>query len=315
MEVPIQALQALGIHFKHSFSCDSDKSVRATIQANFPPEGKLFEDISKRDNRDKYVDVYVAGFPCQPFSMGGKQQGFMDRKGRGKIFFHVKDYIVENQPKLFILENVKGIVSVKKGKFFRAILRQLDKIATYNVQWKVLDTKEHGIPHSRPRVYIVGIRKDVDANSFTFPEPIVCPSIEMFLDARDPELAKEGKPPASQATASRNLKICKRNLVERGSAPEKEPWVVDVDSTTPRMGWKLDVCPCITARRHAGHWVTNRGRRLANPEMMRLQGMNPTEFSVAVTERQLGKQLGDQLCKEQGLPSVTRPDPFPPELR
>ena len=115
MEVPIQALQALGIHFKHSFSCDSDKSVRATIQANFPPEGKLFEDISKRDNRDMYTDVYVVGFPCQPFSMGGKQQSVTDKNGRGKIFFHVKDHIAKNQPKLFMLENVRGIISVGSG--------------------------------------------------------------------------------------------------------------------------------------------------------------------------------------------------------
>ena len=117
MEAPIQALQGLGVNFVHSFSFDIDKFARATIQANCQQKGELYEDLTKRDNRDKYTDVYVARFPCQPFSMGGKQQGFKDNKGRGTSLFHVKDYIVKNQPKLFMLENVRapsasGMVSI-----------------------------------------------------------------------------------------------------------------------------------------------------------------------------------------------------------
>lgn len=295
MEAPIQALQGLGVNFVHNFSCDIDKAARATIQANFPPKGEIYEDITKRDNRKLYSDIYVAGFPCQPFSLGGKQQGFQDQKGRGKIFFHVKDYISKNRPKLFMLENVRGIMGVGNGQYFRAIMKHLDMLGCYNIQHTVLNTKDHGVPHSRPRLYIVGIRKDVDTGAFAFPEPIDCPSIERFLDPRKRALAEEGEPPASQGTALRNIKICKRTLKKQGSDPEREPWLVDIDSTTPRMGWKHDVSPCITARRGDGHWVTNRGRRLNKPEMMRLQGMNPKKFLIAVTNNQLGKQLGNTM--------------------
>jgi len=295
MEAPIQALQGLGVNFVHNFSCDIDKFARATIEANFPPRGEIYEDITKRDNRNLYCDIYVAGFPCQPFSLGGKQQGFEDEKGRGLIFFRVKDYIAKNKPKLFMLENVKGIMSVSEGKYFHAILAELKKIGAYDVEWKVLNTKEHGVPHSRPRLYIVGIRKDVNTGAFAFPEPIKCPSIERFLDARKRSLAEDGAPPASQGTASRNVKIAKRTISKEGNDPVKQPWIVDIDSTTPRMGWALDVSPCITARRNDGHWVTNRGRRMSKPEMMRLQGMNPTKFVVAVSKNELGRQIGNTM--------------------
>ena len=74
----------------------------------------MYKDITVRNNKNvQKVDLYVAGFPCQPFSSAGKQEGFADKRGRGTICFYLSEYIEKHQPKLFILENVKLIINVQ----------------------------------------------------------------------------------------------------------------------------------------------------------------------------------------------------------
>ena len=104
MEAPIQALRNLQVPYEHIFSCDNDPHVQETISANFAPR-VLYDDVTERDNTAvRSVDVYVAGFPCQPFSVAGKQQGFNDSQGRGVIFWNILQYIEVRRPKIFILE-------------------------------------------------------------------------------------------------------------------------------------------------------------------------------------------------------------------
>jgi DNA (cytosine-5)-methyltransferase 1 len=298
MESPIQAIRNLGIAYKHEFSCDINEHARATIRANFP-HGTMYEDLTKRDNsKVSKVDLYIAGFPCQPFSKAGLQQGFKDKKGRGEIFFYVLDFLEENRPKVFILENVSGIVTLRQPngrKYMDDILSELNGLGDYNIQWKVLDTKEQGIPQSRRRWYCVGIRKDVDNGSFAFPEKMDCPNIDLLLEARDPELARSGLPPTTQTTAMKNVKAALLKIRRNGHDGRRVTHLVDCDSSPNRSIFKKNMCPCITVSRGGGHWVTSRGRRTTKTEMMRLQGMDPTKFKVAVTESQLGKQLGNTM--------------------
>ena len=120
IEAPIQALMQMNIPFKHVFSSDIDKYCIKSIKANYEPEiifgdkdGSFPEgDITKR-NIDNVpdIDLYVCGFPCQPFSMAGERKGFEDR--RGNVFFSCLEVIEKKQPKYFILENVKGLKSEK----------------------------------------------------------------------------------------------------------------------------------------------------------------------------------------------------------
>lgn len=303
MEAPIQAAVNLGIKFEHLFSCDVDKHARATIDANFPPKVEMYLDITVRDHaKAPSCDLYVAGFPCQPFSSAGLQQGFSDQRGRGKIFFDVLNYIKKQQPKVFILENVSGLVRIEGGSYFNAILQELECIGIgkgsgkkYNVQHQILDTKHHGVPHSRRRIYIVGIREDADKGTFQFPSKIPMPSIEEFLDPRDAKLAKAGMPPVSQGTAFKNVRTALAKLKADGKDPHKEAWIVDIDSSAPRSKSVFNCAPCITCSRRSGHWVTNRGRRLNLAEMLRLQGMRPDTFIQAVSNAQLGKQIGNAM--------------------
>jgi len=98
-------------------------------------------------------DLLVGGFPCQAFSIAGKRLGFDET--RGTLFFDIARILKAKEPRFFILENVKGLISHNKGQTFRTIIRTLDGLG-YDLQWKVLNSKDHGVPQSRERVFIVG---------------------------------------------------------------------------------------------------------------------------------------------------------------
>ena len=98
-------------------------------------------------------DLLVGGFPCQAFSVAGKQRGFNDT--RGTLFFDVARILKHKKPKHFILENVRGLLSHDSGRTFQTILKVLSDIG-YLVQWEVCNSKNFGVPQSRERVYLVG---------------------------------------------------------------------------------------------------------------------------------------------------------------
>ena len=92
--VVLIALKNMGVKFRHTFDCDNCPEVQKTIQANHDPE-IFYPDIQGKGVKEMpYTDVYVAGFPCQPFSAMGKQESFEDTLGRGKIFFYILEYII-----------------------------------------------------------------------------------------------------------------------------------------------------------------------------------------------------------------------------
>ena len=193
IEAPIQALDNLKEKYEHMFSSEIDPMIRETIKANWNP-GVIYEDVTKRDNsKTPYVDIYVAGFPCQPFSVAGKKQGFKDEKDRGKIFWALHDYIDKQRSEIFTLENVKGLATLNNGKYEKAVLKALLGIKSedssdtaYHIHHSIVDTKFQGIPQSRPRWYCVGIRKSAivgcGGSKFFFPGSIPSPKIEEFLD-------------------------------------------------------------------------------------------------------------------------------------
>jgi len=98
-------------------------------------------------------DLLVGGFPCQTFSIAGKRGGFGDT--RGTLFFEIARCLREKQPRLFLLENVKGLLSHNKGNTFLTILATLDELG-YDLQWQVLNSKNFGVPQNRERVFIIG---------------------------------------------------------------------------------------------------------------------------------------------------------------
>lgn len=98
-------------------------------------------------------DMLCGGFPCQAFSIAGKRRGFEDT--RGTMFFHIARILEVKKPRLVFLENVKGLLNHNKGETFKVILQTLDELG-YEVQWMVLNSKFHGVPQNRERVFIIG---------------------------------------------------------------------------------------------------------------------------------------------------------------
>ncbi|MGP8215966.1 MAG: DNA (cytosine-5-)-methyltransferase [Bacteroidia bacterium] len=134
------------------------------LNQNFK-HGKIVGDITQVKTKDiPDFDFLLGGFPCQPFSAGGRRQGFADT--RGTLFFEIERIIKAKKPHGFILENVEGLVKHdlenKKdiiGRTFNTIIENL-KAMNYYVSWEVLDAKDFGLPQIRKRVYIVGTLKE-----------------------------------------------------------------------------------------------------------------------------------------------------------
>lgn len=111
-------------------------------------------------------DVITGGFPCKPWSVNGSEKGENCEKN-GNLAQKLIDLILYKKPKSFLIENVKGLVNKKNMPYFEKMIQQLETI--YNVEWKVVDCSQYGIPQKRERVFIIGIRKDLE-RVFTFPE-------------------------------------------------------------------------------------------------------------------------------------------------
>jgi DNA (cytosine-5)-methyltransferase 1 len=151
------------------FSSEWDKYAQKTYEANFGeiPDG----DITKIKATDiPKFDILLAGFPCQPFSSIGKREGFK-HKTQGTLFYDVARIIDHHKPKAFLLENVAGLLTHDDGRTFTTIISTLVELG-YEVEYRILDASDYGVPQKRERIYIVGFKKKkVRSADFLFPRP------------------------------------------------------------------------------------------------------------------------------------------------
>jgi DNA (cytosine-5)-methyltransferase 1 len=112
-------------------------------------------------------DILIGGFPCQGFSVANTKRS--ERDSRNKLYLELLRVLKDKQPKYFVAENVKGILSLKKGEVFNMILNDF-KSAGYSVHYKVLNAADFGVPQKRERVIIIGRRLDIE-EEISFPEP------------------------------------------------------------------------------------------------------------------------------------------------
>jgi len=288
---PEQALKKLGIKYKSVFACDIDKHAKKSFLANYTTDN-FYDDITKRDHsKTPYCDLYVAGFPCQAFSVAGKRKGFDDT--RGTLFFDLLQYIKLQRPKYFILENVKGLLRHDKGNTLETILNSLEALK-YDIHYKVLNTKDYGIPQNRERIFIVGFR---DSHNFEWPKPQPLQPIENFLDVKVDkkynlktkqlnkikEYNKRANNKSNQISIKQIIAYIKNDV----------EWIADIRTEQGLRIRKNRVSPCLTTS--SVPLIKRRKiRKLTALECLRLQGF-PDNFLSVVSEAQLYKQAGNSM--------------------
>ncbi len=175
-----QALMRLGLAYEEIFACDMDKYARQTFIANYGEPQYYPVNVYDRAIPEESLDIYMTSPPCQAFSLAGKRLGKDDQ--RGILFFNSLEFIQKNQPRYFIFENVKGLLSDDGGKTFsewvnllggksvngNSVMFPYEESVPYHLYWKVLNAKDHGVPQNRERVFLIGIRDDID-NTFRWP--------------------------------------------------------------------------------------------------------------------------------------------------
>jgi DNA (cytosine-5)-methyltransferase 1 len=154
-------------HIKYNcvFACDIDDNVKKIYKANhkIEPVGDINSvDIDKMPD----FDILCGGFPCQPFSIAGKKEGF-DDKIKGNLFFSILKIIDIKNPNTIILENVKNLLTINNGDTFKTIKSELEKRG-YFISHKILDSKYYNSPQSRHRLFIIGNKQ----KQFIFPTEI-----------------------------------------------------------------------------------------------------------------------------------------------
>lgn len=155
------------------FVSEWDENAQKTYRANFKDDFEISGDITKIAEKDiPAFDICLAGFPCQAFSLAGQRMGFEDNyKGmcRGTLFMDVARICEYHRPKVIFCENVKGLLIHDKGRTFDIIYNTFENLG-YKVFFKVLNSRNFGVPQNRERIYVVAFRNDIAPQTFTFPE-------------------------------------------------------------------------------------------------------------------------------------------------
>lgn len=164
------ALKRLGIKTEILFAGDIDANCKTAYIANYDiPIERWHNDIHEFDAKPfkGQIDLFVGGAPCQAFSLRGKHGGFEDT--RGTLFREFARVVIECQPKVFIFENVRGMLYHDKGNTWEVIKNTFENDCGYQVYYQVLNSKDYGVPQGRDRIYCIGFKEETD---FKFPSPI-----------------------------------------------------------------------------------------------------------------------------------------------
>ena len=189
----------------------------------------LTEDVLEEALNGKKVDIVVGGPPCQSYSTLGKRQ--MD--DRANLFMQYKRVLKILQPKAFVFENVVGILSMDKGNLFKQVQAEFEELG-YNLQYRVLDAVNFGVPQHRERVILVGFKGE---NKFVYPDPTHGDGLKPYVTLKDAigdlPVLRSGEKKTNYASAATNefLKFVRKNctdIVEEHCAPKNGEHLVRI---------------------------------------------------------------------------------------
>ena len=260
------------------FTSEWDRFAQDTYEANFGerPHGDITQ-ISA--NAIPKFDILLAGFPCQPFSSIGKRQGFK-HKTQGTLFYDVARIIEHHKPRAFLLENVSGLLTHDSGRTLSTIISTLDEL-NYDVEYRILDSADYGVPQKRERIYIVGFnRRKVRPRAFVFPPAKNRKvGIGKFIEAN-----------IEDRSISKHLQKAYIYKLDDG-----RPEVIDRNSTAPV---KTLVASYHKIQRLTGTFVKDGPtglRLLSENECKAIMGF-PRNFKIPVSRTQMYRQFGNSVA-------------------
>ncbi len=288
------ALESLGMECV--FSSEVNKYCGDTYFANYGelPHG----DITLIDERQiPDHDILCAGFPCQPFSISGHKKGFEDI--RGTLFFDVVRIVLERKPSVVLLENVKHLKHHDGGRTLRIIIDSLENLG-YQVEWKVLNAKDFGVPQNRERIILVGtLNQKFTFEELEFQQEVILRDYldiddHVYLDTSEYTLLEDTKRQKSGLIFAgyRNGRIRKAGVrpnTEHLSRVHKQPnRIYSIDGTHPTL----------PSQESSGRFfiLDDIGvRKLTIGECYRIMGF-PDEFKRVVSLGEQYKQIGNSVC-------------------
>ena len=281
--------------------------VRKTYEANYGTAMDFHLDVRFLDGRDYNgrVDLLVGGSPCQAFSTVGTQTGLNDT--RGTLFYEFARIIQETQPKVFIYENVRGLTTHDGGRTWQMIQHVFRDVLHYRItEPQLLNAVDYGIPQTRRRVFVVGIRQDVECEPFEYPQPIGCHfTMQDFLENNCAYgqfgYNSDGSIYANQVPGNPHPKFILSDKVR--------DYVLCSGTKTFKTSTKTDLkiartlVKTMTQHHRAGvdNYITVKGegatrtlRALTDREALRLMGY-PDTFKMVVSSPMIYRQAGNSI--------------------
>lgn len=320
---PEMALKRLGWKHEIVFACDNDKYCRQSYLANYDLsdyDERMYHDVEDinrvydlHKNREQNIDLFVGGSPCQSFSIAGKRKGFDAETGQ--LFFEYIRLVNELQPKVFIWENVKGVLTHDKGETWKKMLAEF-KATGYDIHYQVLNAKDYGVPQNRERLFVVGF-KEV-RTLWQFPAKIKLEKRlkDLLEDTVDEKYFLSEK---AKITALEPMRITKKYVQVNGDVAltqlAKQRNLGDLvcvgllggNNAQGNRVYDANGIACCQASQTGGIGATTGLyevaddiiRRLTPKESLRLMGF-PDEFynnckSVGISDTQLYKQAGNSM--------------------
>lgn len=293
------ALEELGLECV--FSSEVDEHAIEMYKANFNDNSKC--DITQLNPETlPNFDILCAGFPCQAFSISGKQKGFEDR-ARGTLFFDICRVLKEKEPKAFILENVQNLEKHDKGNTLFVMIKTLNELG-YSISYKVLNAKDFGVPQNRERIIIIG-SKEGKVFDFNHVQKHEISSMYEFLD-------KHGEFEYLDATEytlieKERIKTQKSGLIFCGyrnkkirtiGVKEGTEYLSRVHKQPNRIYSSEGIHPTISSQEKSGRYfiyVDGKVRKLTLNECYKFMGF-PIDFIKVGTKAKLYERIGNSVC-------------------
>lgn len=272
-----------------------ENNVKKSYFANYNiDENRWFEDIRFLNGREfqNKIDLIVGGSPCQSFSTYGKRLGLEDT--RGTLFYDYARIIKEVSPKAFIFENVTGLLNHDKGKTWETIKNVFEELH-YKIEYNVLDAQDYDLPQMRKRLFVIGIREDINYTNLIFPLSKVPLShtAEYYLENNIPNkyyLGYKGFRYVTDHERNEGRARVNRNIIGCQTANQQFNWTGDFRVEIPQKRHFED------KRIYIGEYENRMSvaRKLTPKECLNLMGFK--DFNIVVTDQVMYRQVGNSIA-------------------